>query len=69
MKQLIDEKKRGAANLEMRLEELLANIAKATQETAEASKKAAERSIITQFGKDSVRFEAGSTMNGNVIQR
>lgn len=69
MKQLIDEKKRGAANLEMRLEELLANIAKATQETAEASKKAAERPIITQFGKDSVRFEAGSTMNGNVIQR
>lgn len=43
MKELIDEKRRGASNLELRLEELLAKIAKATQETAEASKKAAER--------------------------
>lgn len=43
MKQLIDEKKHGAANLEMRIEELLTKIAKATQDTAEASKKAAER--------------------------
>ena len=42
MKELIGEKQRGVANLEMRLEELLAKIAKATQATAAASKKAAE---------------------------